>query len=136
MNAVAGEIFTLTCTVISDYPAMLSWTYINGDSVNVSGISISQTHIRGTESSINLHFNSLRTSHGGVYVCTSQLNISSPRNYSSLHALVEVEGIIEYCVASHVINFISNIHSCSTYCNRHKRNRGNSEHNLYPNSKM
>ena len=133
MNAVAAENFTLTCTVISDYPAMLSWTYINGDSVNVSGISISQTYIRGTESSINLHFISLRTSHGGVYVCTSQLDISSSRNYSSLHALVEVEGIIAYCVASHVINFIS---SCSTYCNRHKRNRGNSEHNLYPNSKM
>ena len=84
VDPVAGERFTLFCTVQSDFPATLSW---RGPSGNISDMTVN-----GATTTLSLTFDSLRMSHGGMYECLSEVNISSPNNVSSSYILLQVEG--------------------------------------------
>ena len=68
MTAVTGKNFTLTCIVISDWPTMISWEDSNGDKVSGKGIVVSSKYVGGKKSTLELHFDVLLASHGGVYV--------------------------------------------------------------------
>ena len=81
---VAGERFTLICRVQSDLPATLSW---RGPSGNISDVTVD-----GATTTLSLTFESLRMSHGGMYECWCEVNISSPNNMSSGDILLQVEG--------------------------------------------
>ena len=87
-TAVTEKNFTLTCVVISDWPTVMSWETSN---VNGKGIAVSSKYVDGKKSSLKLHFDFLLASHAGLYVCNSQMNISSPKNVSSQRILLEVE---------------------------------------------
>lgn len=88
---VAGENFTLICNVISDRPTMLSWIISDGEPVNESGIIVSQTYVDEEKSTLVLSFGYLHTSHGGLYTCNSEMNVSLAGNVSSRGILLEVE---------------------------------------------
>ena len=108
-TAVTGKNFTLTCVVISDWPTVISWETTNGDNVNGKGIVVSSKYVDGRKRSVKLHFDFLLASHAGMYVCNSQMNISSPKNASSQRILLEVDSKLQF-------TFISSIHYSVLLC--------------------
>ena len=87
--AVTGEMFTLKCIVQSHLPTVVSW--IDNTREPVSGVRVSAKYVAENEGALELHFDSLHTSHGGLYTCISRMNISSARNISSQQFLLEVK---------------------------------------------
>lgn len=70
----------------------------SGDDISTSEEPASKKGISGVikyeaedESWLEILFDSLHTSHGGLYTCISQINISSTKNISSQEILLEVE---------------------------------------------
>ena len=92
---VVGVKFTLVCTVYSDLLAAVTW-FGHNQSVPLRQLSadISVTHEAPIESGLGviyratLVFHTLRASHGNVYTCKSQVNLTSTRqSVSQVHWL-------------------------------------------------
>ena len=72
---VAGEVYTLICTVTVDEflqaNLTLSWSRLESDGdILITGHQLSK------ENNIILSFNPLNTSHGGMYVCEATITIA------------------------------------------------------------
>ena len=90
---VAGENFTLTCTVYSDLPMTIMWFMIS-QQVNPSTgvlftykVDSSQKVMKQSDGSFvgkaYLELYPLLASHGSVYTCNSTVNITSKRRTAS-----------------------------------------------------
>ena len=99
--ANAGEIYTLSCTVYSDLPVVVTW--LGPQMIALSDHTISTTHENFTSvsgdnltlSTSNITFDPLQPSHGGVYTCQSVIDISSPRNSLSQTHLLQIQRMFE-----------------------------------------
>ena len=82
-SPIAGERFVITCTVISDRPAQLTWIGRNGLPISEKNPSVSSQVTSGMLTSVKLIFQPLYTSHTGIYTCASLVgsNINS-KTYS------------------------------------------------------
>ena len=72
---LAGENYTIYCTVESDIAPTVTW--IDGDGNTISGkenIIIDNPVVSGNTTVLRLTFAPLRTSHGGVYYCRSEVD--------------------------------------------------------------
>ena len=87
-SPVAGQRITLTCAVTSDLPTTLSWRGPSATRANVSEMTV----MDGTVHTLNLSFDSLRMSDGGLYECHSEMKVSHVENSSSRAILLEVQG--------------------------------------------
>ena len=108
-SAIAGEMLTLTCrvTVVEGLTVQLDVEWLDsggsgavmngGDDVNVSNVMRS-----GSESTLDLKFSPLRTSHGGQYTCRATINvplinISDLSNSSCQDVIVQSKFTHTYC---------------------------------------
>ena len=72
---LAGERYTMECTVESDITPTVRWMDGNRDSIlNSSDFLIEGPITSGLTTVLRLTFLSLATSHGGVYYCESTVN--------------------------------------------------------------
>lgn len=76
----AGQNFSLTCTVSSERSTQLRWIGPDGQPVNGEGIIVSSQDVGTLNSSHQILFLPLRTSHGGLYTCVSNIT-----TYPSIH---------------------------------------------------
>ncbi len=86
---LAGEKYSLTCTVTSDLPHSVKWLDPNLNEVDASNTSKAtyQTVLDETTSTLILNFDPLKTSHGGNYSCLSiisQLHVSKIENVTMI----------------------------------------------------
>ena len=86
--SMAGDRYTLTCTVNSDLAAKLKWVrIINGEEVevvNTPNITVqAQTAFNNNSAEKSITFKPLATSHAGKYKCVSVLNITGPKILST-----------------------------------------------------
>ena len=88
---IAGQNFTLTCTVISDRPALLKWIGPDGQSVSGEGIIVSSRDTGTLNSSHQVSFYPLRTSHGGIYTCISNITTYPTIHNSTLEYFIKVQ---------------------------------------------
>ena len=91
MNATAGQPYTLICTVSSARPSEINWIDPNGVACPLNGPDMYVSHSGriGQISTLELNFNSIRTSQSGVYKCIS--NIIVPLSKAEDSYLVEVQ---------------------------------------------
>ena len=82
-SPIAGERFVITCTIISDRPAQLTWKGRNGLPIRENNPSVYSQVTSGMLTSVKLIFQPLYTSHAGIYTCISLVgsNINS-KTYS------------------------------------------------------
>ena len=75
----AGGKYSLTCTVTSDFPVSVQWLDTSDHEVDGSDVSLKmgETVIEGNTTTLILHFDPIRTSHGGTYTCKSTISESS-----------------------------------------------------------
>lgn len=76
----AGEVFTLTCTVISDRPPVMKWV---GKGIGSEGVTVHSQVVSGYNSTMVIEFHPLHTSHGGIYSCISTVS-QSPSAHDSI----------------------------------------------------
>ena len=90
-TAIAGQQFTLTCTVFSGKPSEVLW--INPDGVTCppdgQDVTVSHYNISDQISILELTFQSIRTSQSGLYKCIS--NIAVPPSMSEASFLIQVQ---------------------------------------------
>ena len=69
-STIAGNLFTLTCSVINipDITPVLTWTG--------PGMAQSNVQLSSSSTALALIFNPLRTSNGGIYTCEVRLNFT------------------------------------------------------------
>ena len=69
----AGSNYSFVCTVTSDFPSSVKWLDPDGNEVDGSDTSIttSQPVVNGNTTTLVLNFDPLKTSHSGIYSCTS-----------------------------------------------------------------
>ena len=91
----AGGKHSLTCTVTSDLPPSVQWLDSSDDEVDGSDASLKmgETVIEGNITTLILHFDPIRTSHGGTYTCKSTISELS----SEKTALRNVTVLSKYC---------------------------------------
>ena len=86
-----GDTYTLTCTVQSDLPAMLTWlgpSPLNRPSISITHENLTRTSTGFSVQRSNITFDPVLPSHGGEYTCQSAIDNSSPRNnVSQTHPL-------------------------------------------------
>jgi len=73
---VAGNLYTLTCTVTENLTAdtMVMWLDSTGDPINLEDVLVGDVVRNGNTSTHQLTFNPLRTSHGQKYICTARIS--------------------------------------------------------------
>jgi len=73
---VAGNMYTLTCTVTENLTAdaMVMWLDSTGDPINLEDTLVGNLSQNGNTSTLQLTFNPLRTSHGQKYICTARIH--------------------------------------------------------------
>ena len=78
-DGLAGDNLSLTCTVtVEEYLTVVPTVQWSGGSVGLEGgVTESETSHDGVNSTRTLTFSPLRTSHGAVYTCQTEINISS-----------------------------------------------------------
>ena len=103
-NSIAGSVYTLVCMVkVVDGLVVVPdvvWMKDGGVLVNGTNIILTRT-VSGGNSTLNLTFNPLLTSHGGQYICAA--NISDQNVTNSLAVNVSVQSVfnIKYSVTCH-----------------------------------
>ena len=86
----AGGVVTLTCEVVSNIPAKLSWTGPSGPVSSGAGVSVITNEVDQQTTQSILAFHPLRVSHAGEYICRSTLEgIGSVQEASTI---VSVQG--------------------------------------------
>ena len=87
----AGGKYSLTCTVTSDLPVSVQWLDPSDDEVDGSDVSlkIGETVIKGNTTTLILHFDPTRTSHGGTYTCKSTTSELSSEKTALRHVKVQ-----------------------------------------------
>ena len=91
-NATAGESYSLLCIVSSERPSELSWINPNGAPCPVNGannISVTVGTWSGGLNTIQLTFNSIRTSQSGAYKCISNISVPSSKSEASFVVTVQ-----------------------------------------------
>ena len=84
-SPTAGEELRMTCSAVSDVLATLTWTDPRGDRVTTNNPQVSLELVDGE---LSLLFQSLHTSHGGVYTCVASVGgISSAQKMAAEHLL-------------------------------------------------
>ena len=73
---LAGNTYSITCQVTSDVPPLVKWLDPNGSEITAMKgmISVKYQAFKFNSTSISLTFDPLTASHGGKYVCMSQIN--------------------------------------------------------------
>ena len=69
----AGGVVVLTCESVSDRLPHLTWVGPDGPVTSGNGITVLYKNINETASQSTLAFHPLRTSHAGLYTCTSNV---------------------------------------------------------------
>ena len=69
-SPTAGEELRMTCSAVSDVLPTLTWTDPRGDRVTTNNPHVSLELVDGE---LSLLFQSLHTSHGGVYTCVASV---------------------------------------------------------------
>ena len=83
---VGGE-YSLTCTVVSDFPPTVQWLHSNNNNV------INRPPDRdGNVTILTLTIGRLKTSHGGVYSCLSTIVHPFSHSYATKKLIVQGEG--------------------------------------------
>ena len=91
-TGIAGDTFSVTCTVDVSMPPDVQWIYPNGTTVtNSSGINMGPPVITGNITNLTLTFNPLLTSHGGQYTCQSQVVTALSVQSENTNIAVECE---------------------------------------------
>ena len=95
-TGVAGDTFSVTCTVDVGRLADVQWIYPNGDTItNSSGIVVGSPMRVGNITNLTLTFNPLLTSHRGQYTCHSVVTALSEQNESrSITVKCELVGFV------------------------------------------
>ena len=77
----AGGTYSVNCTAISDLPTSVKWLDPNDKEVTLSGsdVWIDSPLTEDNETVLVMHFDPVKTSHGGVYTCIS--TVSQPLSY-------------------------------------------------------
>ena len=84
-TAYAGETYTLTCTVIADFPHNTTWLGLNGiplSNDSLSGVVVGKPSIDGITTRITLTFTTVTTSQAGQYNCYSVMNVPASTAFS------------------------------------------------------
>ena len=73
---LAGGEFSLNCIVVSDFMPTVQWLDPNNQVITTTGTSVRTDNpvTNGNTTYVVLHFDSIHTSHGGLYVCTSTVS--------------------------------------------------------------
>ena len=89
----AGDKYSLTCTVTSDLPVSVQWLDTSDDEVDGSDVSLKmgETVVEGNTTTLILHFDPIRTSHGGTYTCKSTTDELSSEKTALRHVKVQGE---------------------------------------------
>ena len=87
----AGGKHTLTCTVTSDLSPTVKWLDPDNNEVDGSDVAVVMDDMvaNGNTTTLLLHFDPLKTSHGGTYACVS--TISEPASFRKMTRDVEVQ---------------------------------------------
>ena len=107
-NATAGQPFTLLCNVSSERPSELTWIDPNGVACPLSGSDMHVTHgVRsGWISTLELTFNSIRTSQSGLYKCISNIEVPQSKSEDSYLVQVQRKSSQIYYIDSQILPFI------------------------------
>ena len=103
-DPVAGNLYTLTCTVTENLKAdaVVMWLDSTRDPINLEDTLAGDVLRNGNTSTLQLTFNPLRTSHGQKYICTARIHFleitSIPDTSSNTSFPVTV---LSKCVALH-----------------------------------
>ena len=101
-TGLAGDPFSLTCTVDVSMHPVVQWIDPNGAVVtSVGGISVGLPVRAGNISNLNLTFDRLLTSHGGPYTCQSVVDEASSTRNSSRNITVQSQ-LVDLVHALHV----------------------------------
>jgi len=91
-TGIAGDTFSVTCTVDVSRPPDVQWIYPNGTTVtNSSGIIVGSLMRVGNITNLTLTLNPLLTSHRGQYACHSEVVTALSEQYKSRNITVERE---------------------------------------------
>ena len=103
MNATAGQPYILVCTVLSKSVSNLSWIDPNGVPCPQDDPHMTVSYIGWSEglSTLELTFDSIRTSQSGVYKCIS--NIVFPSSKSEDSFLVHIQSKFIKLLYSHLL---------------------------------
>lgn len=86
---LAGERFTLTCTVVCDRPPQMKWLNPTGQNPTGQGMHLSPQTFGGQVYSLQIHFDPIHTSHTGIYTCISTVDV--PPSTQNATRLVRVQ---------------------------------------------
>ena len=96
-EAVAGQQYTIICTVAFPLgltsPISVQWYGSDGLISNGSEITVGEALTSATNITSSIHFNPLRTSHGGQFSCRATL--TSPAPPYSLTRSVDIDILVE-----------------------------------------
>ena len=98
---VAGELFTLTCTITSDVQSQVTWIGPNGQSVD--GELQEEASLMST-----VTFSALHTSHSGMYTCVSRIVSLHSRRYTTYSLRVHSK---HFQLHVYLIRYLLNIFS-------------------------
>lgn len=87
----AGEKYSLTCTVTFDLLPFVRWLGPGNDEVDGSDVSVrvSEPVTGGNTTTLTLHFDPIRTSHGGTYSCRSSIRELRSDKLATRHVKVQ-----------------------------------------------
>ena len=107
-NATAGQPFTLLCNVSSERPSELNWIDPNGVTCPQSGSDMHVTHgsRSGWISTLELTFNSIRTSQSGLYKCISNIEVPQSKSEDSYLVQVQSKSSQIYYIDSQILPFV------------------------------
>ena len=71
-----GEKYFLNCIVVSDFTPTVQWLDPNNQVITTTGTSVRTDNpvTNGNTTYVGLHFDSIHTSQGGTYTCTSTVS--------------------------------------------------------------
>ena len=81
----AGQSYTLTCTVVADFPHITTWFGLNGfplSNDSLAGVIVGQPTIDGLATRLTLTFVTVTTSQAGQYSCFSVIDFPASTIFS------------------------------------------------------
>ena len=104
LSPTAGEELRMTCSAVSDGLATLTWTDPRGDRVTTNNPHVSLELVDGE---LSLLFQSLHTSHGGVYTCVASVGGSSSAQKMAAEHLLAIQSEITGGKSFLMLNFFT-----------------------------
>ena len=100
-TAYAGQSYTLTCTVIADFPHNTTWLGNNGAPLtndSLSGVIIGEPTIDGITTQLSLTFTTVTTAQAGQYSCYSVMDFPASTSFSVQDLFVKSKFFAELLV--------------------------------------